>query len=187
MKYLIVGLGNIGGEYDGTRHNIGFDVVDLLAKELKAEFEIERHAMRAVAKFKGRVLVLIKPTTYMNLSGKAVKYWLTQENVAPENSLTILDDLSLPLGKLRMKLKGGDGNHNGLTSIIESLNHNVFPRLRYGIGSDFRKGFQSDFVLGKWRPEEEATIAERNEMAVQIIKSFCSIGAERTMTAFNNK
>ncbi len=187
MKYLIAGLGNIGREYEGTRHNIGFDVIDLLAKDLKAEFEISRHAMVATAKYKGRVLVLIKPTTYMNLSGKAIKYWLTQENISIENSLTILDDLALPLGKLKMKLKGGDGNHNGLTSIIENLNHSNFPRLRYGIGNDFARGFQSDFVLGQWRPEELAIISERNDVAVEMIKSFCTIGAERTMTSFNNK
>jgi PTH1 family peptidyl-tRNA hydrolase len=187
MKYLIAGLGNIGDEYQGTRHNIGFDVVDLLAKELNADFSIERYAMVAKAKFKGRVLILIKPTTYMNLSGKAVKYWLNQENINIENSLTILDDLALPLGKLRMKLKGGDGNHNGLTSIIENLNHSNFTRLRYGIGSDFRRGFQSDFVLGKWEPQELDVIGEKNLMAVEIIKSFCSIGPGLTMTAYNNK
>ena len=154
MKYLITGLGNIGGEYEGTRHNIGFDIADLLAKELKVDFELDRHAFVAKGKFKGRTLVIIKPTTYMNLSGKAIKYWLDKENIKIENSLTILDDLSLPLGKLRMKLKGGDGNHNGLTSIIETLNHSDFPRLRYGIGNDFRRGFQSEFVLSRWRPEE---------------------------------
>ena len=187
MKYLIVGLGNMGREYEGTRHNIGFDVVNLLAKDLKAEFEIGRHAMHATAKYKGRVFIIIKPTTFMNLSGKAVKYWLDKENISVENSLTILDDLALPIGKLRMKLKGGDGNHNGLTSIIENLNTSNFARLRYGIGDDFRRGFQSDFVLGRWEPQEKDIIAERTDMAVEMIKSFCSIGAGRTMTAFNNK
>lgn len=187
MKYLIAGLGNFGSEYENTRHNIGFDIIDLLAKELDAKFEIGRHAMVAKAKYKGRVLLLLKPTTYMNLSGKAIKYWLNQENISIENSLVIMDDLALPLGKLRMKLKGGDGNHNGLSSIIEHLNHSNFPRLRYGIGNDFRRGFQSDFVLGKWRSEELSTLNEKNEIAIEIIKSFCTIGAERTMTAFNNK
>ncbi len=187
MKYLIVGLGNIGGEYEGTRHNIGFDVIDLLAKELNAKFEINRHAMYATAKFKSRVLVLIKPTTYMNLSGKALKYWLTKENIPIENCLTILDDIALPIGKLRMKLKGGDGNHNGLTSIIENLNHSNFARLRFGIGNDFRRGFQSDFVLGRWETNETETIEQKKDQAVEMIKSFCTIGAGRTMTAFNNK
>jgi len=187
MKYLIVGLGNIGQEYEHTRHNIGFDVVDLLAKDLKAEFDIQRHAFVANAKFKGRNLVIIKPTTYMNLSGKAFKYWLTQEKIEIENTLVICDDLALPLGKLRMKLKGGDGNHNGLTSIIENIGHSNFSRLRYGIGNDFKRGFQSDFVLGKWKSEEMDIIDPKNDMAVDMIKSFCTIGAERTMTAYNNK
>jgi PTH1 family peptidyl-tRNA hydrolase len=187
MKYLIFGLGNVGSEYEHTRHNIGFDVLDRMARDAKAEFSIERHAYRAEIKFKGRKLVLLKPTTFMNLSGKAVKYWMTTEKTGPENILVILDDLALPLGKLRMKLKGGDGNHNGLTSIIESLGHSNFPRLRFGIGNDFRRGYQSDFVLGKWRPEEEAIIDERIDMAIEMIKSFVTIGAQRTMTAFNNK
>ncbi len=187
MKYLIVGLGNIGDEYVGTRHNIGFDVVDSLAKELKSEFEIGRHAMHTTAKFKGRRLVIIKPTTYMNLSGKAIKYWLDAENIPIENFLVILDDLALPIGKLRMKLKGGDGNHNGLTSIIELLKHSNFPRLRYGIGNNFARGHQSDFVLGKWKQEEMAIIDERTSLAIEMIKSFCTIGAERTMTSYNNK
>ncbi len=187
MKYLIVGLGNIGKEYEGTRHNIGFDVVDLLAHDLKAKFEIGRHAYHTTAKFKGRSLLIIKPTTFMNLSGKAVKYWLSTEKIPVENCLVVLDDIALPLGKLRMKLKGGDGNHNGLTSIIENLGHSNFPRLRYGIGKDFVRGFQSDFVLGKWRVEELPIINEKNEVAVEMIKSFCTIGAGRTMTAFNNK
>ncbi|RLD46156.1 MAG: aminoacyl-tRNA hydrolase [Bacteroidetes bacterium] len=188
MKYLIVGLGNIGGEYEGTRHNIGFDVVDRLAKELKADkFEIGRHAMHTTAKFKGRKLVILKPTTFMNLSGKAVKYWLDAENIPIDNFLVILDDLAIPLGKLRMKLKGGDGNHNGLTSIIELLKHSKFPRLRFGIGDSFSRGHQSDFVLGTWKPEELTVIDERIDVAIEMIKSFCAIGAERTMTSFNGK
>jgi PTH1 family peptidyl-tRNA hydrolase len=187
MKYLIVGLGNIGQEYEQTRHNIGFDVVDILAKDLNAEFDLQRHAFIAKAKLKGRTLVIIKPTTYMNLSGKAVKYWMNQENIKVENVLVICDDLALPLGKLRMKLKGGDGNHNGLSSIIENIGHNKFSRLRYGIGNDFKRGYQSDFVLGKWKTEEIAIIEQKNDVAVDMIKSFCTIGPERTMTAFNNK
>lgn len=187
MKYLIIGLGNVGAEYEHTRHNIGFDVVDRLSKELKGEFSLERHAFRSEVKFKGRKLILLKPTTFMNLSGKAVKYWMTTEKIAADHILVILDDLAIPLGKLRMKLKGGDGNHNGLTSIIENIGHSNFPRLRFGIGNDFRRGYQSDFVLGKWSNEEEPIIDERIDVAIEFIKSFASIGAQRTMTALNNK
>jgi len=187
MKYLIIGLGNVGAEYEHTRHNIGFDVMDRLSKELKGEFKIERHAYRSEVKFKGRKLILLKPTTFMNLSGKAVKYWMTTEKVSADHIIVILDDLAIPLGKLRMKLKGGDGNHNGLTSIIETLGHSNFPRLRFGIGNDFRKGYQSDFVLGKWTKDEEAIIDERIDLAIEFVKGFASIGAQRTMTALNNK
>jgi len=187
MKYLIIGLGNIGIEYEHTRHNIGFDVVDRLNSELKGEFSLERHAFRSEVKYKGRKLILLKPTTFMNLSGKAVKYWMTMEKVNADHILVILDDLALPLGKLRMKLKGGDGNHNGLTSIIENLGHSNFPRLRFGIGNDFKRGYQSDFVLGKWTSNEEPIIDERIDLAIEFIKGFVSIGAQRTMTALNNK
>jgi len=187
MKYLIIGLGNIGVEYEHTRHNIGFDIVDRMVKEMKGEFSLERHAFRAELKFKGRKIIVLKPTTFMNLSGKAVKYWMNAEKVNPDHILVILDDLAIPLGKLRMKLKGGDGNHNGLTSIIESLGHSNFPRLRFGIGNDFRRGYQSDFVLGKWSNEESMVVDERIDMVIEMIKSFVSIGAQRTMTAFNNK
>ncbi len=188
MKYLIVGLGNVGSEYEGTRHNIGFDVVDQLAKDIKADkYEIERHAYRTIGKFKGRNIVIIKPTTYMNLSGKAVKYWLTAEKIPLDNCLIILDDIAIPLGKLRMKIKGGDGKHNGLTSIIDSLSTSKFPRLRFGVGNNFSRGHQADFVLSKWKIDELAEVSERTDMAVEMIKSFCSIGIERTMTAFNGK
>ena len=187
MKYLIIGLGNIGNEYEHTRHNIGFDIVDRMAKEMDASFSLERHAFRAEMKYRGRKLIVLKPTTFMNLSGKAVKYWMTAEKINPDHILVILDDLAIPLGKLRMKLKGGDGNHNGLTSIIESIGHSNFPRLRFGIGNDFRRGYQSDFVLGRWSAEESIIVDERIDLAIEMIKSFVSIGAQRTMTAFNNK
>ncbi len=188
MKYLIVGLGNAGAEYEGTRHNIGFDVVDQFAKDIDAsKFEIERYAYKATGKFKGRNIVLLKPTTFMNLSGKAVKYWLTQEKIPVENCLIILDDLAIPLGKLRLKIKGGDGNHNGLTSIIESFGNSNFPRLRFGIGNSFSRGHQADFVLGRWKNEELDVLPERMDLAVDMIKGFCSIGIERTMTSFNGK
>lgn len=188
MKYLIVGLGNAGAEYDGTRHNIGFDVVDQFVKDIDAaKFEIERHAFKSTGKLKGRNIVIIKPTTFMNLSGKAVKYWLTQENIPVENCLIILDDLAIPLGKLRLKIKGGDGNHNGLSSIIENLGNANFPRLRFGIGDNFSRGHQADFVLGTWKPEELDVLPERMDLAVEMIKGFCTIGIERTMTSFNGK
>ncbi|MCK5847486.1 MAG: aminoacyl-tRNA hydrolase [Bacteroidales bacterium] len=188
MKYLIVGLGNVGSEYEGTRHNIGFDVIDQFAKDINADkFEIERHAYMTKGKFKGRTIVIIKPTTYMNLSGKSVKYWLTAEKISIDNCLIVLDDLAIPLGKLRMKIKGGDGKHNGLTSIIESLSTSKFPRLRFGVGDNFSRGHQAEFVLGKWKTEELDVVTERSDMAVEMIKSFCSIGIERTMTAYNGK
>jgi PTH1 family peptidyl-tRNA hydrolase len=187
MKYLISGLGNIGDEYINTRHNIGFIILDALAQQGKVKFEPGRLASVAKMKFRGRTLVLIKPSTYMNLSGKAVKYWLNHEKIPIENSLNILDDISLPTGKLRLKMKGGDGNHNGLTSIIEHLNTNEFPRLRVGVGNDFSRGYQSDYVLGKWIKEEEEILIPRIKIATDIVKSFATIGIGLTMTNFNNK
>lgn len=187
MKYLIVGLGNIGTEYEHTRHNIGFDIIDILCKQHNAAFSLDRHAFVTSFRLKSKNLIVIKPTTYMNLSGKAVKYWMDAEKIEIENVLIVLDDLSIPLGKLKMKLKGGDGNHNGLTSIIQSLNTAEFCRLRFGIGSDFKRGFQSDFVLGKWKPEEEKELSERIDLACEMIKTFCLAGPQLAMTGFNNK
>ena len=187
MKYLIVGLGNIGPEYANTRHNIGFIVLDALAQAAGAKFEPGRLGDVCKIKHRGRILVLVKPSTYMNLSGKTIKYWLNQEKIPVENSLTILDDLSLPLGTLRMKMKGGDGSHNGLTSIIEHLQTTQFPRLRIGIGNDFARGYQSDFVLGKWTKAEEEAMIPRVKLAVGMVKSFVTIGIGLTMTNFNNK
>ncbi len=187
MKYLIAGLGNIGEEYANTRHNIGFIILDALAKEFDATFAIGRHAYTTSIRFKGRTFVLIKPTSYMNLSGKAVKYWLTKEKIQPENLLVVVDDISLPPGTLRMKYKGGDGGHNGLINIIQSIGTDKFPRLRVGIGDDFAKGYQSDYVLGKWSKSEEKIMIPKVDTAVQMIKSFGTIGIDRTMTAFNNK
>ncbi len=187
MKYLICGLGNIGDEYRNTRHNIGFIVLDALAQQAGVKFEPGRLASVAKMKHRGRILVLIKPSTYMNLSGKAVKYWLNQEKIPIENSLSILDDIALPTGKFRMKMKGGDGNHNGLTSIIEHLNTSEFPRLRIGIGDDFARGYQSDYVLGEWTKSEEEILIPRIKIATDIVKSFVTIGIGLTMTNFNNK
>lgn len=187
MKYLIAGLGNVGVEYANTRHNAGFVTADALVKELKGEWKVEKLASVSKVKFKGRTLVVIKPTTYMNLSGKSVKYWLEKEKIPIERLLVIIDDIALPLGALRMKERGGDAGHNGLTDIIIKLNTDVFPRLRIGIGDDFSRGYQSDYVLGQWSKKEVDLMIPRIETAVDMIKSYVSIGIGRTMTAFNNK
>lgn len=187
MKYLIIGLGNIGAEYANTRHNIGFVVADALANELKGRFSVERLASVSKVKFKGRILVIIKPTSYMNLSGKSVKYWMDQEKIPIERILIVLDDIALPLGALRMKARGGDAGHNGLTDIILKLDTDIFPRLRIGIGDDFPRGYQADYVLGQWSRSEEKLMIPRVETAVEAIKSFVTLGIDRTMTAFNNK
>lgn len=183
MKYLIAGLGNAGDDYTGTRHNIGFDVADLLAAE--TPFTLDRHAYVASVKFKGRTLCIIKPTTYMNLSGKAVKYWLDKERIPLENLLVVTDDLALPFGKIRIKKNGSDGGHNGLKSIIETLGTAEFPRMRFGIGSNFAKGYQSDYVLGKWSAEEKKLLPEKIQTAAEAVKSFTTAGIERTMSAYN--
>lgn len=187
MKYLIACLGNIGPEYANTRHNIGFRVGDYLCADLAGKFETTRLAQLAMLKYKSRVLVVIKPTTYMNLSGKAVQYWLRQENIPQENLLVVVDDLALPLGVLRLKSKGGDAGHNGLENIMQTLGNNQYARLRFGIGDDFPRGKQVDYVLGEWNRQEIETIEPRIPVAVEIIKSFVSIGIERTMTLYNNK
>jgi PTH1 family peptidyl-tRNA hydrolase len=187
MKFLIAGLGNIGVEYANTRHNIGFIVADALAREGKAIFEPGRLADVTKVKYKGRILVVIKPTTYMNLSGKTVKYWLGKENIPLENLLVVADDIALPTGTLRMRAKGGDGGHNGLISIIESLGTQEFARLRVGIGNDFAQGMQVDYVLGKWTKEEEEIMIPKVKTAVEIVKCFVAIGAERTMNVYNTK
>ena len=187
MKYLIACLGNIGAEYDETRHNIGFKIADRLAKDLECTFTTSRLAQVSEMKYKGKTLLVIKPTTYMNLSGKAVKYWLNEEKIPIENLLVVNDDIALPLGTLRLRKKGADGGHNGLTDIIEKLGTNEFCRLRFGTGDDFPRGRQIDFVLGKWKPSEAPIVDEKADMAVEIIKSFVTQGPDRTMTQFNNK
>ena len=187
MKYLIACLGNIGVEYEDTRHNIGFKIADRLAKDLEATFTTGRLAQVAEMRFKGKTLVVIKPTTYMNLSGKAVKYWLNEENIPIENLLVVNDDIALPLGTLRLRKQGADGGHNGLTDIIEKLGTNVFCRLRFGLGDDFPRGRQIDFVLGKWKPSEEPIVNEKADVAVEIIKSFVTQGPDRTMNLYNKK
>jgi PTH1 family peptidyl-tRNA hydrolase len=185
MKYLIAGLGNIGDEYASTRHNIGFNVTDALARLSGVSFQIGRYADVARLRVKNKSLVLIKPNTYMNLSGKAVRYWLETEKIPPENLLVVVDDIALPPGQLRLKLKGGDGGHNGLSSIIETLGTEEFARLRFGIGSDFAKGYQVEYVLGKWSSAEEEIIIPKIADAVEMIKSFVAEGAELTMTRYN--
>lgn len=186
-KFLIVGLGNIGDEYTHTRHNIGFDVLDTIAKENNIKFTTNRLADVAEYKFKGKTLVLVKPSTYMNLSGKAVNYWLQTEKISVENMLVITDDLALPLGTLRMKGKGSDGGHNGLKNIQEVLNTQNYARLRFGVGNEYAKGKQVDFVLGKWNSEEIKVLEPRIKLALEMIQGFATIGLQRTMSAYNNK
>ena len=187
MKYLIACLGNIGVEYDNTRHNIGFKVADYLNDDLKGIFTTERLAQVSELRYKGRTMILIKPTTYMNLSGKAVKYWMQQEKIALENVLIVVDDLALPFGTLRLKGKGSDAGHNGLKHIAEILGTQNYARLRFGIGNDFPKGHQVDYVLGNFTEEDMKTMDERLETAGQIVKSFCLAGINITMNQFNKK
>jgi PTH1 family peptidyl-tRNA hydrolase len=187
MKYLIVGLGNPGAKYENTRHNIGFKVVEEFARQTEAKFEVEKHADIARAKFKGRMVVLAKPTTFMNLSGKALNYWMQHEKIPIQNVLVITDDIALPFGKLRMKGKGSDGGHNGLKDIQRVLNSGQYARLRIGVGNDFYKGQQSDYVLGEWKPEEAEKLEERIKTATEFIKGFTTIGLQMTMSTWNNK
>lgn len=187
MKYLIAGLGNIGEDYAGTRHNIGFIVLDALALSFGVTFAPDRYASVATAKFKGRTLVMIKPSTYVNLSGKAIRYWLNKEKLSPENMLVIVDDLALPLGQLRLRARGSDGGHNGLADIIYHLETNEFPRLRIGIGDDFARGAQVDYVLSRWTKQEEEILIPRVEKSVEAIKSFVTIGVDNTMGLINSK
>jgi PTH1 family peptidyl-tRNA hydrolase len=187
MKYLIAGLGNIGAEYSNTRHNIGFKIADALAADLNGTFKVDRLASVCSVKYRARTLVIIKPTTYMNLSGKAVKYWLEKEKIAVENLLVVLDDIALPFGVLRLRPKGSDAGHNGLSHIIQTLGTNQFARLRFGVGNDFRKGYQVDYVLGEWPKEEEKELPFKINDAVEAIKSFTTIGLARTMNKFNTK
>lgn len=186
-KFLIVGLGNIGAEYVNTRHNIGFKIVDFLAKKEGLSFETVKLGALAEYKLKGRTFLLLKPNTYMNLSGKAVKYWMTAAKIPLENVLIITDDLNLSFGKIRIRKKGSDGGHNGLKSIHAILNTTDYTRFRFGISDEFKKGKQVDYVLGEWDEEEKAALPERLELASEIIKSFGTAGLENTMTAFNGK
>ena len=186
-KYLIVGLGNIGATYHNTRHNIGFDALDALAEEKELTFEELRYGALTKTKFKGRTLLLLKPSTFMNNSGKAIRYWALKENIPLENILIITDDLNLPFGTLRLKTKGSDGGHNGLKDTQVQLNTTNYSRLRFGIHSD-EKGYDTvDFVLGKWTAEEQTALKERYEMIAKMIFSFATQGAQNTMNQFNGK
>ncbi|NQV03507.1 MAG: aminoacyl-tRNA hydrolase [Bacteroidia bacterium] len=186
MKYLIVGLGNIGDEYADTRHNIGFIVADAVALSLKVSFESGRHSSMAKGKLKGRSITIIKPATFMNLSGKALRFWMNKENIPPENILVIVDDLALPLGSLRLRKRGSDGGHNGLISIIETIQTVDFPRLRVGIDNNFAKGYQVDYVLGRWTKEEEKVLIPRINTAVELIHCYVLQGVDKAMNLFNS-
>lgn len=185
MKFLIVGLGNVGAEYDHTRHNIGFEVIDFLAREAQATFQTGNYGHVAEIKHKGRILVLLKPTTFMNLSGKAVKYWMDKHKIPVENILVVVDDVHLDLGKLRLREKGSDGGHNGLKDIQEKLGHANYPRLRMGIGKDYHPGEQMKYVLGKWKSDEKDDVQRMIEKAAIAVKSFVAIGIKYTMDQLN--
>ena len=186
-KFLIVGLGNIGPKYEQTRHNIGFKVVDAFAKAQETRFETEKLGDIARTKIKGKTVILLKPNTYMNLSGKAVRYWLQQEKIPVENLLVITDDLNLEFGTIRVKMKGSAGGHNGLKDIQAQLNTGTYNRFRFGISDAFSKGRQVDYVLGEWTADEEAALPERYDKGCEVIASFVSAGINNTMNAFNGK
>ncbi|HEY9168399.1 MAG TPA: aminoacyl-tRNA hydrolase [Lutibacter sp.] len=184
-KYLIVGLGNIGEKYAATRHNIGFKILDEIASKEAVSFKSEKLGAIATFKFKGRTFILLKPSTYMNLSGKAIKYWLAKENIAIENLLVICDDLNLDFGVIRLKAKGSDGGHNGLKDITAVLQTKEYARFRFGVGSEFLKGRQVDFVLGEWDKNELKSLPERLDKSAELIKSFGTAGINNTMNTFN--
>ena len=185
MKYLLVGLGNVGTEYDGTRHNIGFRVLDALAEASNISFEDKRYGFVGKGRIKNAEVVLLKPSTFMNLSGNAVRYWLNQEKIEPENMLIICDDIALPVGKLRMKPSGSDGGHNGLKHIASVLCSQQFARLRFGVGNDFPRGGQCDFVLGQFDPEDADVLNEKVGQAVEAIKAFCLSDIQFAMNHYN--
>lgn len=186
MKYLITGLGNSGHEYINTRHNIGFEILDTLAESSNIEFRDKRYAFTCEYKYKGRLFVLIKPTTFVNLSGRAVNYWLQKKKIPIHNLLVISDDISLPFGTIRIRPGGGDGGHNGLRSIIEILGHQNFARLRFGIGNDFSQGNQVNYVLGHWSETEKKSLPENINKSIEAVKSYGTVGIELTMNKFNS-
>ena len=184
-KYLVVGLGYIGTEYENTRHNIGFNILDFMASKESFSFSTEKLGDIATFKYKGRSILFLKPSTYMNVSGKAVKYWMDKEKVPLENVLIITDDINIPFGTLRLKGKGSDGGHNGLKNIQSLLGTNAYPRFRFGVGADFGKGRQIDYVLGQWNSEEQSQFPERLEQSKSLVLSFVFAGAKNTMNQFN--
>ena len=186
-KYLVIGLGNIGSEYEETRHNIGFKILDALASKENITFKNEKLGAISTFRFKGRTFVLLKPSTYMNLSGKSVRYWMIKEKITLENILVICDDLNIPFGTLRLKGKGSDGGHNGLKDINVALNTQKYPRFRVGVGAEYKKGKQIDYVLGKWNREERLKLSEILDKSCDLIKSFGTAGIANTMNAFNGK
>lgn len=187
QKFLIIGLGNIGDKYENTRHNIGFKVVDRVAEKVDAQFGSSNFGQVAQFKYKGRPVTLLKPNTYMNLSGDAVKFWLKKENISPENIFVITDDLNLPFGSIRMRGKGSDGGHNGLKDIQNKIQTQAYPRLRFGVGNEFLKGQQADYVLGGWTEEEQGQMNERLEMCANAALSFVFAGLTNTMNQYNGK
>lgn len=187
MKYLIVGLGNIGAEYRNTRHNIGFKVLDAFAEASNTVFSTQRYGDVAQVRVKNKLLVLLKPSTYMNLSGEAVRYWMNKENIPLENVLVIVDDLALPFGAIRIKGKGSDGGHNGLKNIADMLSTQNYARIRFGIGNEFPKGAQIDYVLGNFTEEQEKLMPERLKVAIDAIKAFCLSGLTFAMNNYSNK
>nr|WP_157614028.1 aminoacyl-tRNA hydrolase [Tamlana agarivorans] len=186
-KFLIVGLGNIGDKYENTRHNIGFKILDFFADKEALTFETQKLGDICTYKLKGRTFIFLKPNTYMNLSGKAILYWLTKEKIPLENLLVITDDLNLPFGSIRVKTKGSDGGHNGLKDTQDKLNTTKYNRFRFGISDAFSKGSQVDYVLGEWTPEESNQLKERLEKSMELIKSFGLAGINNTMNSFNGK
>ena len=186
-KFLIVGLGNIGEKYSNTRHNIGFKIIDEVAQEHNVTLETDKLGDVGSFRFKGRTFILLKPSTYMNLSGKAVKYWMDKEKITVDNLLVITDDLNIDFGTIRIKAKGSDGGHNGLKDIQDKLGSNKYPRFRFGVGGDFSKGRQVDFVLGEWNKEETSLLIERLPTSAKIIPSFGTAGLANTMNTFNGK
>jgi len=187
MKFLIVGLGNVGEEYSHTRHNIGFDVINAFVRKHGGNFKVERLAYASEVKWKGKLFVCICPTTYVNLSGKAVKYWMEKEKIPIENILVIVDEVALPVNKLRLRPGGSDAGHNGLKNIQEILGTTEYPKLRFGVGNDYPKGYQVDYVLGKWKKEEEPLVKLKIDKAVEVIENFATIGITMSMNQVNNK
>ena len=185
-KFLIIGLGNIGTEYEGTRHNIGFEVVDALVEKYEGIYRVDRLALVAEIKYKGKPVICIKPSTYMNLSGKAVKYWQEKENILIDNLLVIVDDIAIPLDKIRLRPSGSDAGHNGLKSVQENLMTDKYPKLRFGIGNNYSKGKQVDYVLGKWANEEMPLVKVKISKCVELVENFIQNGIDLTMNQYNN-